>query len=148
MPRKGGRKTMKGGLGAASHGVSVYGSIGNQVRALPNDNLIAVKPQTGGKRRRRGGSTGIDLGASLALLGLNELSKRRRTSVKKGGKSKKVGKRVRRRSTKKRGGGTRLPGTPCTDLNVLADGDGNCPEDLSGEDGSQQVLENTGDMEE
>jgi len=101
MPRKGGRKTMKGGIGAASNGVSVYGGIGDQHRALTNDNMIAIKPQMGGKRRRRGGSTGIDLGASLALLGLNELGKRRRKSVKKGGKSKKAGKRGGRRSMKK-----------------------------------------------
>lgn len=93
MPRKGGRKTMKGGVGASSHGVSVYGAIGDQHRSDPNNNMIAVKPQMGGKRRRRGGSMGVDLGASLALFGLNELSKRRRTSVKKGGKSQKAGKR-------------------------------------------------------
>uniref|UniRef100_A0A6C0B3M8 Uncharacterized protein n=1 Tax=viral metagenome TaxID=1070528 RepID=A0A6C0B3M8_9ZZZZ len=115
MPRKGGRKTMKGGIGAASHGVSVYGAIGDQQRASPEDNLIAVKPQMGGKRRRRGGSTGVDLGASLALLGLNELTKRRRTSVKKGGKSKKAGKRGRRRSMKK-GGNVTLPPTESSSL--------------------------------
>ena len=102
MPRKGSRKTMKGGVGAASHGVSVYGAIGQQNRVGPNDNAIAIK---GGKRSRRGGSTGVDLGASLALLGLNELGKRRRTSIKKGGKSKKAGKKggKRRRSMKKGG---------------------------------------------
>uniref|UniRef100_A0A6C0B7W2 Uncharacterized protein n=1 Tax=viral metagenome TaxID=1070528 RepID=A0A6C0B7W2_9ZZZZ len=93
MPRKGARKTMKGGAGAADNAVSVYGGINDQHRAVPNDNTIAMKQQMGGKRRRRGGSTGVDLTASLALLGLNELTKRRRTAVKKGGK--------RRRTTKK-----------------------------------------------
>jgi hypothetical protein len=73
---------------------------------MPNDNMIAIK---GGKRRRRGGSTGIDLGASLALLGLNELGKRRRKSVKKGGKSKKKGSR-RRRSVKRGGDSTNATG--------------------------------------
>lgn len=101
MPRKGARKTMKGGVGAASHGVSAYGGIGEQQRASPHENLIAIK---GGKRRRCGGSMGIDLGASLALLGLNELGKRRSKSMKKGGKSKKAGMRGRRRSMKMGGG--------------------------------------------
>lgn len=82
-------KPMKGGLGAADTAISVYGGIGDQQRAMPNDNAIAIKPQAGGKRRRRGGSMGVDLGASLAILGLNELVKRRRTQIKKGGKSKK-----------------------------------------------------------
>jgi len=105
---------MKGGVGAASHGVSVYGGIGDQHRVGPNDNMIAIK---GGKRSRRGGSTGIDLGASLALLGLNELVKRRRTSIKKGGKSKKAGKKggKRRRSMKKGGGDSPVTDAPIYD---------------------------------
>jgi hypothetical protein len=87
---------MKGGVGAADHAISVYGGINDQQRAAPHDNLIAVRQQAGG---RRGGSTGVDLGSSIVLLGLNELGKRRRTKVKTGGKSKKN--RTKRRSSKK-----------------------------------------------
>jgi len=53
MPRKGGRKTMRGGVGAADHAISVYGGIGQQQAVGANDNTIVMKPSSGGSRRRK-----------------------------------------------------------------------------------------------
>ena len=82
MTKKGGNKTLKGGSGAAEHGINVFGGIGNQHATSANDNTIAMKQMSGGKRK--GGSMGVDIGAPLILTGLNQYMKRR--SAKKGGK--------------------------------------------------------------
>jgi len=107
MPRKGGRKTMKGGAGAAENAINVFGGIGQQHAAAANDNTIAMKQQGG----KKGGSFGVDVGAPLVLTGLNQYAKSRKSSKKGGkGKSKKAMKKgkwggKRRRSVKKMMGG-------------------------------------------
>jgi hypothetical protein len=105
---------LKGGSGAAQHGINVFGGIGQQQPVGVNDNTIAMKQMSGGSKT--GGSMGVDLGAPLILTGLNQYMKRR--SAKngkkvggkcslKGGKSKKIMKKGKwggkRRSMKKRG---------------------------------------------
>ena len=120
-----------GGAGAAEHGVNVFGGIGQQGPVSANDNTIAVKNITGGKRK--GGSMGVDLGAPLILTGLNHYMKRRSAKkvggkcslkggkkVKFGGKSKKLMKKGKcggkRRSMKKRSG-KKMKGAAANDDN-------------------------------
>jgi hypothetical protein len=86
-----------GGAGAAEHGINVFGGIGQQGPVSVNDNTIAVKNITGGKRK--GGSMIVDVGAPLVLTGLNQYMKRRsanKSSKKVGGKcSLKGGKKIK-----------------------------------------------------
>jgi hypothetical protein len=131
MPRKGSRKTMKGGSGAATNAINVFGGIGAQHAAGANDNTIAMKQQGGsgaatnainvfggiGQQHasgandntiamkqqggKKGGSFGVDLGAPLVLTGLNQYIKGRK-SAKKGGKKGKKSKKVKRGGKRRR----------------------------------------------
>jgi len=93
---------MKGGVGAADSAISVYGGIGEQRAVGANDNTIAMKQLSGGRRKKRhGGSMGTELAASMGLLALNEIAKRRNKSEKKGGKSRKSGGKKRRTNRRK-----------------------------------------------
>ena len=128
MPAKKGNKSMKkrggsagsffnslfkGGAGVADHAINVFGGIGQQHAAASNDNIIAMKQMSGG-RRKKGGSMFVDLGAPLVLTGLNHYAKRRSGKkvggkcALKGGKSKRMTKKSKwggkRKSMKKRGG--------------------------------------------
>ena len=96
---------MKGGIGAAENAINVFGGIGQQHAIGGNDNTIAMKQSCGGRRRRNGGSMGVDLGAPLLLTGINEFAKRRgNKSAKKGGKKggKSMKKGGKRRSSRRK----------------------------------------------
>jgi hypothetical protein len=122
---------MKGGSGAATNAINVFGGIGAQRAAGANDNTIAMKQQGGSgaatnainvfggigaqhaagandntiamkqQGGKKGGSFGVDLGAPLVLTGLNQYVKGRK-SAKKGGKKGGKSKKVKRGGKRRR----------------------------------------------
>ena len=108
---------MRGGGGAESHAIAVYGNMGAQVPAVGQGNTIEMRPQMGGykfrtrtgrrhmtrrtsrrSRRSNGGTTLTEFAVPAALLFATRFGKKR--GSKRGGSSRR--RSNRRRSNRRR----------------------------------------------
>jgi hypothetical protein len=87
--RKRDRKDKKKGgscQNTGDYGSAVFGAAGNQTAAEGAGNLIKMSPPQSGGRRKKGGSTLIDVGVPLVLLAGVALNNKSRKSGRKGGR--------------------------------------------------------------